>query len=51
MELIFSDIGYFLFQVAGLIGGIYIFYIIYFKSNTNINHSDLDRVIKGGDKK
>lgn len=49
MEQIFSDIGMFLLQVVGLIAGIYIFYIIYFKSNTKINDEDLDKVMKGGD--
>ena len=50
MEQILADIGTFLLQVVGLIVGIYVFYIIYFKSNTNIDDEDLDRVIKGGDK-
>lgn len=50
MEQILADIGTFLLQVVGLIVGIYVFYIIYFKSSTNIDDEDLDRVIKGGDK-
>jgi hypothetical protein len=50
MEQILANIGTFLLQVVGLIAGTYVFYIIYFKSNTNIDDEDLDRVIKGGDK-
>ena len=49
MEEILSNIGYFLLQVLGVIGAIYFFYIVYFRSKTNID-DDLDRVIKGGDK-
>jgi hypothetical protein len=50
MEEILSNIGYFLLQVLGVIGAIYFFYIVYFRSKTNIDDDDLDRVIKGGDK-
>jgi hypothetical protein len=49
MDQIFADIGMFLLQVIGLVVGIYIFYIIYFKSKTNIDDEDLDKVVKGGD--
>jgi hypothetical protein len=50
MEQILADIGMFILQVVGVIVGIYIFYIIYFKSKTNIEDEDLDKVVKGGDR-
>jgi hypothetical protein len=50
MEEILIDIGTFLLQVFAWILGIYIIYIIFFKSKTNIDDDDLDKVIKGGDR-
>jgi hypothetical protein len=50
MEEIFSNIGYFLLQVIGVIGAIYFFYIVYFRDKPTIPDEDLDRVVKGGDR-
>jgi hypothetical protein len=48
MNSFFSFIGELLLNILGLIIGIYVFYLIYFKSKTNIPDEDLDKVIKGG---
>ena len=47
MEQIFTDIGIYLLQMVVFIAVIYVHFINYFKSKTNIDNEDL-KVIKEG---